>query len=186
MPTENELKYLLKLDCESLFEFHANEIKIIRQGYLVFDQGHSLRIRESTLTRTRWGTPLSSGFSMTYKKKVGDRLVEVETSIDERDFNDLWSVALNKLVKIRYVVIDYEASEEAECWEVDAFKDENDKTYIIIAEHEMPEWLKEPEHIPDLIQENLLYAVPSEDHRFASGKIANVKYSQNLYEEYKI
>jgi len=129
----------------------------------------SLRIRKTiTCDRTR--------YFMTLKQKSGDRIIEIEKKINERDFTDLWEVALNKLEKIRYDLICDKSK-----WEVDFFKDHYQHTYFAQAEHEMPEGQLSPKFIPKIINKNLLFAVPIEDDRFGSKRLANVKHAKELY-----
>lgn len=120
-------------------------------------------------------------YELTFKQKVQTRVIEIEKKLDARDFNDLWNTTVNRLEKIRYDVIDDDYK-----WEIDAFKDHNHETYIIVAELELPEDMNRPNsnHIPKIINKNLLYSVPIDDDRFASKKIADVKFAQNLYEEF--
>ncbi len=172
MPTENERKFLLHEDSEKIFKNKAHHIKHIRQGYLGFSKGMSLRIRETNNHR----------YTLTFKQKVNNRVVEIEKKMDKRDFEDLWTVSVNKLEKIRYDINFFDYDNNPYLWEVDAFKDHEHKTYIIIAEHEMPEGDESPHFIPDLISENLIYSVPDSDDRFASKKVADVKYAKKLYE----
>ena len=174
MPTENELKYLLRLEAEEEAKNAAQGTRHVRQGYLAFTKGMSLRIRETNNTR----------FEMTFKQKANNRVIEVEKKLDERDFEDLWAVACNRLEKIRYDVMVRDHNGNKSSWEIDAFKDHNHETYIMIAEHEMPEDMLEPDFIPSIIQDNLLFAVPRDDDRFASKKIADVKYAQKLFRQH--
>lgn len=168
------MKYLLQADSESKFSHHPalKEIRHIRQGYLGFSKGMSLRIRETNNER----------YELTFKQKVNNRVVEIEKKISSRDFEDLWSVAVNRLEKLRYDMYFHDGQGGVHCWEVDAFKDHDHKTYVIIAEHEMDEGVDKPNFVPTLIQETLVYAVPRTDDRFASKKIADVKYAKKLYE----
>jgi len=182
MPTENELKYLLHIDSEPQFEELARGTRHIRQGYLGFSKGMSLRIRE-----TLWETDErdSDRYELTFKQKIKSRVIEIEKKLDSRDFEDLWNIAINRLEKIRYDLHVEDDLGVSHHWEVDAFKDHNHKTYIIVAEHEMPEDMDKPEFVPAIIKENLVYAVPRSDDRFASKKIADVKYAKKLYEKMK-
>jgi CYTH domain-containing protein len=173
MPTENELKYLLQADSENKFRKSTclSGIRHIRQGYLGFSKGMSLRIRETNDER----------YELTFKQKVNNRVVEIEKKINARDFEDLWSVSVNRLEKIRYDMRFLDKNSQVHMWEVDAFKDHDHNTYMMLAEHEMPEGVEEPNYIPSLIRETLVYAVPRIDDRFASKKIADVKYAKKLY-----
>jgi len=169
IPTENELKFLLNLECEKDLIDAAKNVRHIHQGYLAFTKGMSLRVRETNGNR----------YELTFKQKIKNRVVEIEKKIDLRDFTDLWNISVNKLEKIRYDI------EDNGLWEVDVFKDHFHKSYIIVAEYEMPEGMEHPKVIPKIIKKNLLYAVPKDDVRFASKKIANLKYAQKLYQTLK-
>jgi CYTH domain-containing protein len=182
MPTENELKFLLHIDSEHQFAEIAQGIRHIRQGYLGFSKGMSLRIRETLDGRGEGG---SERYELTFKQKVKNRVIEVEKKLDQRDFEDLWNIAINRLEKIRYDVHVEDDLGVPYHWEVDAFKDHTHKTYIIVAEHEMPEDMETPAFVPPVIRQNLIYAVPRSDDRFASKKIADVKYAKKLYEKVK-
>lgn len=169
------MKFLLNVECENEIKKISIGCKDIRQGYLVFSKGVSLRIRETFANNDH-----RPKFELTFKQKVGNRVIEIEKSIDHRDFNDLWEVSINKLEKTRYDVM-----HEQYHWEVDVFKDHDHETYIIVAEHEMPEGDLSPKSIPAIINDNLLYAVPLDDDRFSSKKLANLKYSKKLYNKFR-
>lgn len=170
MPTENELKWALNLNCEGEAYRDARKLFLIAQGYLVATKGLSLRIRKSS-GQDEWDTR----YTMTFKSNVGNRVVEIEKKIDRRDFDDLWPQCMNKLFKHRY-----EIENGHEIWEVDFFKDHNNETYFALAEIEMPEGSTKPESLPKYISSNLLYEVPLTDCRFSSKLLADVKYAKNL------
>lgn len=135
----------------------------------------TLRIRE---TENFDGESLKR--QLTYKQKVGGRVIEIQKKISQRDFEDLWEIAINKLEKIRYHFVvkkDY-------LWEVDFFLDKKDKPYLALAEHEMPEAQEEPDFIPSLISKHLIFAVPLSDTRFSSRRLAEVSYAKNLYNSF--
>ncbi len=138
----------------------------ICQGYLVRDKETTCRVRYS----------LDSGaehpeHKLTVKREVEGRVVEIETSIDLRDFNDLWSVSKGKLHKIRVYIED---------WEVDFFLDFNGDVYFILAEHEMPEGQEDPHGMTQFVKDHLLFEVPRGDDRFSNRKLGKVKYATNL------
>jgi len=178
MPTENEKKYVLKSECEDEIKKIADAKLKIQQGYLVASKGISLRVRKSHYTGQ------NPKFFLTFKSAANSRVIEIEKKIDERDFNDLWEQALNKLEKVRYLVnasgILESLIEGWRNWEIDFFKDFNDETYFALAEFEMPEGQKEPELIPDFIQRNLIYEVDLTDSRFSSKLLADVRYAKNI------
>jgi CYTH domain-containing protein len=172
MPTENERKYALRLECESEIIKLAKKKQQMFQGYLIVGKGVSLRIRRGGKVCT-----------MTFKQKVGNshkqkcngRVVEIEQKISKRDFDDLWASALNKLEKFRYYI-----PHDGLIWEIDFFKDHNGLTYFAQAEVELDEDVLEPDVIPDFIIKHLLYAVPLDDDRFSSKRLADPQHANGL------
>jgi len=173
MPTENERKYVLQRDCERLFKDAADSVFLCRQAYLAFSKGMSARVRESIVLHQK------PKYRFCFKQKVGGRVVEIEKKIDRRDFDDLWSVALNRLEKIRYNLY----FEPDYLWEVDFFKDKEHQTYFALAEHEMPEGQIEPDFMPEVISANLLYTPNIDDNRFSSKRLADVRYATRLLDD---
>lgn len=173
MPTENELKYVLRMNCEKEIAKIAKEKMAIHQGYLVSSKGIVLRVRAS-------GTAEGIKYYMTFKYSTKQRVIEVEKKLDKRDFDDLWEACMNKLDKIRYEVKD----SNKQVWEIDFFKNHDDQTYFAMAEHEMPEGKAFPDMIPQFITSNLLYAVPLTDTRFASKLLADVRYAKQMYQSF--
>ena len=146
----------------------AKEKQSIKQGYLSFSKGTSTRVRCITDgAKQKW--------SLTFKQKVGDRVVEIEKKIDDRDGQDLWSVCIGKLEKDRYVVKDNNIT-----WEVDFFKN-GDQVYFVLAEVELPEGAPRPEKVPKFLEPYLLYEVGLEDDRFSSKRLSDVEFATNLY-----
>lgn len=172
MPTENELKYLLNLNSQKTFSKAADECYFIKQGYLHSKKGMTLRVRE---INDMDGNALKR--QLTYKQKISSRLIEIEKKISQRDFEDLWEITSNRLEKIRYHLV--VKKKKKYLWEVDFFLHDG-KPYIALAEHEMPEDQMEPDFIPDLICKNLVFAVPANDTRFSSKKLADVPYAKTL------
>lgn len=170
MPTENEKKFVLKIDCEDNIKQASYDALKIQQGYLIASKGISLRVRKI------WYSPPK--FYLTFKSSTNSRVIEIEKKIDERDFNDLWMQSLNRLEKIRYLV-----GHAEDLWEVDFFKTANDETYFALAEFEMPEGQLAPEVMPDFIKDNLIYEVDLTDNRFSSKLLADVRYATNIYKE---
>jgi CYTH domain-containing protein len=170
MPTENEKKYALFLNIEDKFQKLAESKLLISQGYLFSSKGTSLRLRR-----------VKNKHYLTLKSSVNGRVVEIENIIEERDFNDLWTQCMNKLEKIRYIVID----KSDQVWEIDFFKDHNGINYFCLAECEMPEGQLSPRYIPRFIRENLLFEVPLTDCRFASKLLADIRYASDLYKTIK-
>jgi len=161
MPIENELKYVLKLDLpENSFLYDSKSI--LKQYYLY----NNVRLRHSNL---------DNSYIFCFKQPYKDNYLEIETKIDKSDFDILSSTASVSLSKIRYT-INYGNLK----WEIDFFKKKNE-TYFVMAEHEMPEEQDTPKFIPDLITANQIFAVPKDDKRFSSKKLADVYYARNLY-----
>jgi CYTH domain-containing protein len=170
MPTENELKYVIKIESESQFSGVARPLHIW-QGYPCAVRGMTVRVR-----KIRDG--VRSSYVFTYKNNVGSRVIEIEQDIDERDYNDLWGQSLVRFEKVRYK---YAAPYKG--WEVDFFKDHGDQTYFAMAECEMPEGQMTPDRVPLLVKENLVFAVPATDERFSSKLLADPRYAKKLLAE---
>jgi CYTH domain-containing protein len=171
MPTENERKYVLNLECEQEFEETAHSILICKQAYLAFSKGMSARVRE-TIDQSG-----KSKYKFCFKQKANGRVVEIEKKIDQRDFEDLWSCSMNRLEKLRYNV--YYGKD---FWEIDFFKN-NGESYFALAEFEMPEGQLDPESIPAPVENNLLYVPQIDDSNFSSKRLADVKYAVRKYKE---
>ena len=179
MPTEHEYKYMISMDVSGrtgtdYISRIAKEKQTIKQGYLSFSKGTSTRVRCITDEgRQKW--------SFTYKQKVGDRVIEIEKKIDERDGNDLWSVCIGKLEKDRYVL-----QEDNLTWEVDFFKN-GEQVYFVLAEVELAEGAPRPanDKMPSLIKNHILYEVALDDDRFSSKKLSDVEFATNLYSLFK-
>lgn len=171
MPTENEKKFVLNKDCESKIIPLAKKLYRVKQGYLISARGISLRVRKAKSATEKHIFTLKCG--------VGRRVVEIEKKISERDFNDLWSQSVNKLEKIRYLVLD----EATQLWEIDFFLDHNNEIYFCVAELEMPEGQENPHFIPHFIKNNLICEVGLTDSRFSSKLLADVRYAKNIYSQ---
>jgi len=168
MPTENEAKFVLGLDCEEIVKKASKKWLFLSQAYL--EHSH-VRVRS---IHTKNKKPV---FQLCYKHHTPSRLIEIETDIDNRDFSELWQAANGKMKKTRY-----EIGAGNNLWVVDFFKTEKGKTYFVQAEHEMPEAQLKPKKIPDIIRQNLVYEVPRSDGRFTSRKLWNVEYAKKLYQ----
>jgi CYTH domain-containing protein len=173
VPTENERKYIISTSCEDSVDALASKKCDIAQGYLIATRGITVRVRKSTVIGTS-----KSSYYMTMKVGIGSRIVEVENKLDERDFNDLWSISLNKLEKIRYYV-----KHLGDTWELDFFKDYQGKTYIAVAEIELPEAQLEPKTVPSIVEKNLIHKVALTDSRFSNKLLGDVRYSLNILGE---
>lgn len=170
MPTENELKSLIRTECEKQVEELSSDQYLIQQGYLIATRGITVRVRKSRRKKTG-----QENYYFTLKVNTGGRCIEVENKLDSRDFNDLWDIALNKLEKIRYVVKSGKLD-----WELDFFKDYRGKTYIAVAEIELPEGQLEPESTPDIVKKNTIYKVGRDDQRFSNKLLGDARYASEL------
>lgn len=173
MPTENERKYLLDAKCEPAVNKLSVEQWDISQGYLIATRGITVRVRKSV--RRSGG---KSDYYFTLKVNTAGRVIEIEKNLDERDFNDLWGISLNKLQKVRYIV-----KHEKEAWELDFFKDYRGETYMAVAEIELPEDQLEPYSLPDIVKKSLIYKVPLTDGRFSNKLLGDARYAAELLQE---
>jgi len=179
MPTENELKYVLSLDLGKQIcnlDVPLSYPLVIQQGYLHHDVGGGVRVRSI----------INGPKILNIKWRVPDRVVEVETELTTRDFEDLLSQCKERLDKHRYIHSHWHNGEEL-IWEIDLFyKNQNGypMLYFIMAEHEMPEGQEEPVVIPPLVAEHLVYAVPREETgEFSSRKLSDPHYASGRYAE---
>lgn len=168
MPTENEKKFVLFCDDPdaTLIEVKGrNRFAQICQGYLIRDKDITCRVRYSV---NSFG---EHEYKMTVKREVDGRVIEIETVIDVRDFNDLWSVCKGKLQKIRVYIED---------WEIDFFLDHDGDVYFVLAEHEMPEGQEVPSGMTAFVRDRLLFEVPKGDDRFSNRKLGKINYATDL------
>ncbi len=169
MPIENERKYVLQLDSpEEAFSQASDFTEHIEQIYLVCGKKHSTRIRKSIIYRPKRHVEIK--YSFTFKQDIGKKTVEVETHLDEEDYKLLSRASIIKFTKWRYRLGN---------WEVDFFKDQ-DKTYFVQAEIELPIKKKKPKAIHPLVKEHLVYAVKRGDGRFSSKKLGSPRYAQRI------
>ncbi len=163
MPVENERKYVLRPDFDAgrLAGWTRHDI---RQAYL--DDGPRIRQRDED-------------FIFTYKKWVpqAGELVEIETPISEDDFNLLWPLCVQRIAKIRYVLM----TDDVE-WVVDFLRDDNGQVYFVLAEAELPRGQAAPNHIPAEIAGGILHAVDAADNRFTNKKLSDQAYAAGLYD----
>lgn len=177
MPTENERKFVIYMECEEQIIKLAEQVWRFHQGYLMIGKGTSLRIRKQEHHLNKKIT-----YTLTFKSTAANgRVIEIEKRLDDRDFNDMWPQCFNKVEKIRCVVYD----KNHEMWEIDFFKDHNQQTYFAMAEFEMPEGKIQPDNIPKFIANNLLHEVALTDCRYASKLLGDVRYALNLYSTLK-
>lgn len=172
MPTEHEYKYVISMNAdETYFKENCERHFQIQQGYLAFSKGMTCRVRSSRCCKKD-----KKKWYLTFKQKVGDRVVEVEKKLDDRDGKDLWRVCVGRLKKDRYVV-DHEGIK----WEVDFFK-KGGHLYFVLAEVELEEGASRTS-IPPFLQKWLLHEVALTDDRFGNKRLADVEHATNMYTE---
>jgi CYTH domain-containing protein len=183
MPTENERKFVIDLGCEEEIAGLASKKYLIAQGYMVTTKGITVRARKRFDYRSKDKNHFQYYFTL--KANAGGRCVEIEDRINERDFNDLWSICRNKLEKIRYVVTHRRTRKPTLDWELDFFKDHRNETYFALAEIELPEGKEAPDVIPDFVKNNLLFEVPLTDNRFGNKLLGDARYAANILQDIK-
>lgn len=166
MPTENERKYVLA-DPEAVLALwprpHWDEV---RQGYLP----GGARIRR----RTRAGRTRDS---FTYKIAAGGRLIEVETALDARDFDDLWPLTDRRVHKLRQTVTDSHGL----LWDIDVFLNGDGRSYLAMAECEMPEGMAAPPAVLPELADQVRYLVPLERQaEFTNTRLSDPAYVATL------
>jgi CYTH domain-containing protein len=171
MPTEHEYKYVIRKDALDNAKRLAKKVEEIDQGYTVFNKGVSARVRVITKDSGK------KKYFFTYKQKVGERVIELEQKLDERDGQELWATCIGKLKKYRYELEDSVGHK----WELDFFYDPLQCLYFAMAEVEVEEGHGRPA-TPRFIKDYLVYEVPLTDDRFANKKLGDLEYAKKLYE----
>lgn len=177
MATEHEFKYVLNFDPKLALSAVCCALKIehIEQGYLSSGSGNTVRIRCITKKEKKiW--------FYTFKRKIKNRVIEIETKISSRDGQDFWEECKNKLSKKRHTL---PKNIDGSKWEIDFFYDEEGKHYFAMAEIELEEGSLPPKKLPPIIKDHLLYEVPLTDDRFSNKRLANVQYTKELYKTLK-
>lgn len=164
---------MIQPECESAARELSSDQFLISQGYLSSKNKNTIRIRKSIRKSDN-----SDSYFFTFKVNTAGRCIEVETEIDQRDFDDLWLLAKKKLTKIRYIV-----EHGNNIWELDFLKNHKNQTYLAIAEVELPEDQLEPDIVLDLVKINNLFKVPLNDNRFSNKMLSNIKYAKKLLNE---
>lgn len=173
IPTEFEFKYVLSLEVANFYDHKAllkksSDFLHIKQGYLAFSKGMTLRVRSATSNgKEKW--------FLTFKQKVGDRVIEIEKKIDDRDGNDLWDVCIGCVKKDRYIFED-----QGLLWELDLFR-KGGHLYFVQLEVELREGQPRPKEVPEFLKSFVIYEVPLTDDRFASKRLADIGYASQLY-----
>jgi hypothetical protein len=178
MPVEREFKYVLdhRNNLEQKLIDQGTLGVVIKQGYL--SKGGRIRSKTYPVDHSLEGT---TQYIFTYKHKLSRQpgCLEIEQDITESDFLLAWSEADHVINKIRYVV---------ECtnsfvWEIDFFRDADDKTFFALAECEVHEGQDRPKHLHEFVKNNLLLAVEESDNRFQNRKLSDVKKTTKLFKE---
>ena len=168
MPVENEYKFAL-YDPEGTLEeklmasdyFRAN----IRQGYI----RKGARIREWHDLQTN-----TVRYIFTYKHRVEDDVIEVETDISEDDFKKLWSIRELEVSKVRFKFIVDEFT-----WDVDFLKDQNN-TYFSLAEVELPADERTVPVPPSTLKDYVLGGTGRHDKTLSNKRLLNVEYAKRV------
>ncbi|MEH6630718.1 MAG: hypothetical protein V7776_07825 [Halopseudomonas aestusnigri] len=165
MPIENEYKFCLhdpegKLEKALLASDHFRAG--IKQGYI----RKGSRIREWHDLQTN-----ALRYIYTYKHRVEDDVIEVETEISQEDFNKLWSVRERDVQKMRF-----KFSIDDLTWDVDFLKNQN-QTYFVIAEVELLEHERNVPEPPALIKDYVLGGTGRHDKTLSNKRLSNVDYA---------
>lgn len=187
MPTEKELKFVLKKDdkLEAVVGEIAQNRYLIQQGYLKTNSKVMVRVRKKQDLETD-----SVQFFFQSKFNTGSRVIEVSVEINERDFLDFWKNSKGKIKKCRYELYsdtsdaykDESGNPWKEIWELDFFKMPGDINYFSMAECEIPEEADNPLfEIPELVRDNTVFRVSLGDSRFTNKKLGDVQYAAKLY-----
>lgn len=167
MPTENERKYVLTNPKAVLALWPRETWSVIRQGYL----------RGDARIRRRSGEVDSFTYKIAAATNAGERLIEIETPLDPRDFDDLWPLTTRRIHKLRRTIPD----DHGHQWDVDLFFDDAGDLYLAMAECEMPEGQDAPPHVLPALAPHIRYLVPRERQtEFANTRLSDPAYVRSL------
>ena len=168
MPIENEFRYVLQGDCDTLSRnlraLPDSCVERIEQGDL------------STGVRLRWALNENDGSvirTLTVKRKIDGDTVEIETAVSEADFKRLWPSCDTRHGKTRFRFQDGEHH-----WDVDLFGDPT-APYFMRAECEAPEHVDTTPPAHPILEPFLLH-VAGKDKGFSSRRLSDPKYAKKL------
>lgn len=171
---ENEVKFVLHSPIaleerlRDLYSWHD-----IEQGYLHED----LRIRRIA-TQADLGATFHHVFA--FKRRLSNgRNFEVEPEITEEEFNNLWPMTTNRLLKRRFSVRTVVNLHEMIRWDID-FPRWPSGRHFAIAEAEMPAWMDEPPDVLSTIAPYIVYKVPRSDSRFSARRLSDEGHARNM------
>lgn len=184
MPIENERKYVLG-DPQAV---HADMLAgkpyapgyygtgwRIKQGYL--PGGARVRAQTVITDLPRFDVPLCV---FTYKIKAGDKLVEIEKTIEPADFDLLWPLTTDRVDKIRFPHV-HPQDEDDVAWDIDLFLDDTGAFYYAMAECEMAPSKRKPKSILPVLVPHLVYEVPPKRaEEFTNVKLSDPAYARSL------
>lgn len=166
MPTENERKYVLSDPEAVLALWDRSTWSEIRQGYLPGDARVRRKVRGGETDDT-----------FTYKIAAAGRVVEIETALEARDFDDLWPLTTRRIHKLRRARTDAHGL----AWDIDLFLDGEGRFYLAMAECEMPEAMDAPPEMLPALAPFVRYAVPRERQtEFVNARLADPDYVRTL------
>jgi CYTH domain-containing protein len=162
MPFENEKKYVIDIQFDPLSLKGWDKISIT-QGYL----NKNTRVRN-----------YNDSYYFTYKQWLPDKNVnlEIETNIDQSDFNELWPYTSKKIYKTRYTM-NYKNT----AWSVDFLFTKDDELYFILAEAEMDGLESAPEIIPNALKSYIIYSVPRKNQDYTNIALSDIEHANYLY-----
>lgn len=172
MPIENERKFVLNDAAGELERRVAATgnvtVALLRQAYL---ESPGVRIREIA-------RPDEVERVFTFKRSVEGKVVEIETALSGEDFDLLWQIRKETLVKVRYHLVDGPFS-----WDIDFFKAGDAAeatTYFAMAEVEMAPDRAEAPPVPAFLAADVVHVVTWGDERFTSKRISDQAHAKRL------
>ena len=167
MPIENEYKFLLH-DPDGLLEHSLNlrpdfQKIDIRQGYL----RKGCRVRQ-------WREGTTERFIFSYKQRVDDDIIEIETDISGDDFARLWRVIEKPIEKVRFKKTDADA-----VWDVDFLKHKG-ATYFALAEVELSPEVREVPRILNSLKDYTLGRMERHCKALANKRLSDQRYAAQV------